>query len=357
MEKLNDKRRYLRTKTDSKSRDELELIDSELAEKYAETNYRKINEELKAFKGEDGGFNPRLRWKLKKKLSPKQSEPPTAMKDADGNLLTDDKDIVEESVKHYKKVFEDKAIDDNLKDHKKERQELCAKRLELAAKNKTPPWTIKDVKNATQNIKSGISKDPYGHPNELFKDGVAGDGLMQAIKELMNRLKDNPGEYSASMDICNVTSLYKNKGDKNMFDSHRGVFRTTILRNILERLIYNDEYNTVDSGLTDCNVGCRKKRNVRHILFVINAVTNSSKKGTDNPCDICVYQVRKCFDTLWMSECINDLYESGLTNDKLCLLFHANKSARIAIKSSSGVSERFTIHNKVMQGTVWAGLM
>ena len=133
------------------------------------------------------------------------------------------------------------------------------------------------------------------------------------------------------MDICNVTCLYKNKGDKNMFDSHRGVFRTTILRNILERLIYNDEYNTVDAGLTDCNVGCRKKRNVRDNLFVINAVTNSSKKVTDNPCDICVYDVRKCFETLSMSECINDLYEYGLTNDKLCLLFHANKSARIAI--------------------------
>ena len=28
-----------------------------------------------------------------------------------------------------------------------------------------------------------------------------------------------------------------------------------------------------------------------------------------------------------------------------------------AIKSSSGISERFTIHGKVMQGTVWAGLM
>ena len=94
-----------------------------------------------------------------------------------------------------------------------------------------------------------------------------------------------------------MTSLYKNKDDKNMFDSQRGVFRTTRLRNILERLIYND-----DSGLTDCIVGCRKKRNVRDNLFVINAVTNSSKNGTDNPCDICVYDVRICFDTLWMSE-------------------------------------------------------
>ena len=87
-----------------------------------------------------------------------------------------------------------------------------------------------------------------------------------------------------------------------MFDSQRGVFRTTRLINILERLIYNDEYKTVDSGLTDCNVECRKKRNVRDNLFVINAVTNSSKNGTDNPCDICVYDVRICFDTLWMSE-------------------------------------------------------
>ena len=58
-----------------------------------------------------------------------------------------------------------------------------------------------------------------------------------------------------------------------------------------------------------------------------------------------------------MSECINDLYESGLTNNKLCLLYNANKNARIAIKSASGISERFSIHNKVMQGTVWAGLM
>ena len=177
--------------------------------------------------------------------------------------------------------------------------------------------------------------DPYGHPNEVFQNGVAGVGLLSAITALINKLKDNPEEYPASMDICNVTSIYKNKGDKSDVDSHRGVFRTTTLRNILERLIYNDEYHTVDSGLTDCNVGCRKKRNIHDNLFVINAVMNSSNKGTDQPCDICVYNVRKCFNTLWMSECINYLYESGLTNDKLCLLYFTNKSARVAIKSPS----------------------
>ena len=38
----------------------------------------------------------------------------------------------------------------------------------------------------------GISKDPYGHPNKIYKDGIAGKDLLQAITMLMNKIKDNP---------------------------------------------------------------------------------------------------------------------------------------------------------------------
>ena len=118
-----------------------------------------------------------------------------------------------------------------------------------------------------------------------------------------------------------------------------------------------DEYGRIDQNLTDSNVGCRKKRNIRDNLFVMNAIMNSSKRGTDEACDVCVYDVKKCFDNLWLSECINDLYKAGLTNDKLCLLYYSNLHARIAVKSINGISERFTIENIVMPRTVWAGLM
>ena len=318
---------------------------------------KKIKDELKEVNWEDGGFNPGKFWKLEKKLSPRQSDPPTAMKDLEGNILTSDKEIIAEAARHYRSVFEETTIDKNLNDYKSERGKLCKMRLQKASQNKTPPWSICDVKNAIKDLNTGISKDPHGQPNEIFKEGVAGAGLIEAITKLMNLLKDNPEEYPECMDICNVTSIYKNKGDRNVFDAHRGVFRTTTLRNILDRLIYNDEYSTVDSNLTDCNVGSRKKRNIRDNLFVMNAIMNASKQGVDEPCDICVYDVRKCFDKLWMSECINDLFEAGLTSDKLCLIYYSNKTARIAIKTPSGISERFSIYEKVMQGTVWAGLM
>ena len=63
--------------------------------------------------------------------------------------------------------------------------------LEIAAENKTPPWTVEDVICATKHLNSGISKDPYGHPNELYKDGVAGQDLIKAVTTMMNKIKYN----------------------------------------------------------------------------------------------------------------------------------------------------------------------
>ena len=123
---------------------------------------------------------------------------------------------------------------------------------------------------------------------------MAGDGLFRALVILMNKLKENPKEYPKAMELCNVTSIYKNKGNRNKFDSHRGVFRTTALRNIMDRLLYIDEYGTIDQNLTDCNVGCRKKLNIGDNLFVVNAIMNSSKKGVDEACDVSVYDIRTC---------------------------------------------------------------
>ena len=52
--------------------------------------FNKINDEINGIQGDEGGYNPGHLWKLKKKLSPKHSEPPIAMKDGDGNILTNE---------------------------------------------------------------------------------------------------------------------------------------------------------------------------------------------------------------------------------------------------------------------------
>ena len=51
------------------------------------------------------------------------------------------------------------------------------------------------------------------------------------------------------------------------------------------------------------------------------------------------------------------MYEAGMKNDKLALIYSSNTNANIAVKTSSGTTPRFNIQKIVMQGTVWAGLM
>ena len=128
------------------------------------------------------------------------------------------------------------------------------------------------------------------------------------------------------------------------------------LRSILEKLIYNDEYTNVDSNLTDCNVGARKKRNIRDNIYVLNAIMNDAINGSKEPVDIGIYDIDKCFDPLWLDECINDMFEAGLQNDKLNLLYLMNESANIAIKTPNGMTERIILKKIIMQGTVWGSL-
>ena len=71
---------------------------------------------------------------------------------------------------------------------------------------------------------------------------------------------------------ANITSLYKGKGEKSDMENQRDIFRVSVFRFILDRLIYNDEYQNIDHHMSDSNGGARKERNIRDNLFVLNGV-------------------------------------------------------------------------------------
>ena len=116
-----------------------------------------------------------------------------------------------------------------------------------------------------------------------------------------------------------------------------------IFRSILDRLIYNDEIDKIDANLTDNNVGARKHRNIRDNIIVMKALRNSISKESWEALDFQIYDIEMYFDKLWLHEVINCLYEAGLKNDKLPLLFLENANAQVAIKSNGKLSTRVNI--------------
>ena len=151
---------------------------------------------------------------------------------------------------------------------------------------------------------------------------------------------------------------YLSSQEKSFFfgENYLVIFRLQVLRSILDRLIYNDSYYTIDSNLTDGNVGARKQRSVRDNIFVIGAITNSVVNGKQAPIQVQVVDVIKCFDKLLLQDCINPLYEAYINNDQLNLLYIDNKNAQIAIKVNGKLSSRINVSDVAMQGSIWGSL-
>ena len=151
------------------------------------------------------------------------------------------------------------------------------------------------------------------------------------------------------------TPLHK-KSCKKDLKNYRGVFRVQVLRSILDRLTYNDSYYTIDSNLTDGNVGARKQRGVWDNIFVMSAISNSVINGKCTPIRVQVMDIGTCFDKFWLQACINSPFEAGLTNEKLNLLYIENRNAQIAIKVNNKLSTQINVKDVIMQGSVWGSL-
>ena len=72
--------------------------------------------------------------------------------------------------------------------------------------------------------------------------------------------------------------------------------------------------------------------------------------------DIELFDISKCFDKLWLKECLNDLYEAGLSSSNLNLLYEGNKECFLSIKLPGSKTKRIKLKDLVMQGSVWGPL-
>jgi hypothetical protein len=137
--------------------------------------------------------------------------------------------------------------------------------------------------------------------------------------------------------------------------NERGVFIVTIYRSILMKLINRDISDIVESHMSDSQIGSRRNKSVRNHIWVLNAViTEALSKKDKTPVDVQVLDVKQCFDGLWTKECLNDVFQAGVQDEKLALIYEASKSAHFAVKTPVGLTKRSTVKEKILQGDVLA---
>ena len=225
---------------------------------------------------------------------------------------------------------------------------LCSIRLEACSMSKSSAITRGKLDKVLKKLKSNKASDPHGLINEMFQFDNIGDDLKESLFLLYRKIKDDLN-IPEVMEHANITSIYKGKGAKNDLLNERGIFSINIFRSILLKLIYNDEYECIDSHMSDSNVGGRKRKNIRNHLFVVYGIINEAIKDKTNV-DIEILDYKQCFDSMWLEETLNDLFEAGLQNDNLNVINKLNEKNKVSVKTPHGLTERVIIEKVVMQG-------
>ena len=150
-----------------------------------------------------------------------------------------------------------------------------------------------------------------------------------------------------------ITSIYKQKGDKSSLENDRGIFNVTKPRSIIDKLLYNDIYDGIDSNMSSSNCGGRKKRSIRDNLFIFYAIINDALRFLKVDIDIQFYDLKQAFDSMWFEETMNDLWDTmEQRDDKFALIAEMNKECNIFVKTPVGDTELFTLYETEQQGTV-----
>ena len=107
-------------------------------------------------------------------------DPPTAMKDSKGNLVTEPDLIKEMAINaHVVERLSSRPMTSELTELKNMKEKLCATRLKIAAHKKTRPWSLKDIDVVLKGLKKDKSRDPLSLANEIFRYEIVGDDLKQ----------------------------------------------------------------------------------------------------------------------------------------------------------------------------------
>ena len=128
------------------------------------------------------------------------------------------------------------------------------------------------------------------------------------------------------------------------------------MRNILDKIIHLEDQETINGNMSQYQVGNQKKRSIRDHTLIIHAVLHEAR-SKNIQIDIIFTDIKQCFDSVWLEEAINDLYLSGIDSRNLNLLYESNTSTSMCVESSLGKSDRVTLNNIVMQGSVSGGTL
>ena len=264
--------------------------ENKLSQLTSKLNKMKLENITKGMGALDGNFCQNNFWKIKNQVLLRSTDPPIAMRDKKGNLVTSPMALKQLYLETYIERLRPAKMSQDFNDIFQMKAELWRRRNELMKMKKTEPWNYSQFEASLNRLKSKKSRDPHGMIGEIFKHEYSGQDLRNALLLCFNKVKKEM-VIPEFMTLSDITSIYKRSGSKQEMDNQRGIFNLTIFKKLMDYLLFEEMYDGIDAVISDSNIGGRKERMAKDHLFVAYGFINSVKNDDDESIEIQIFDV------------------------------------------------------------------
>ena len=97
--------------------------------------------------------------------------------------------------------------------------------------------------------------------------------------------------------------------------------------------------------------GGKQNRSTVDNLFLLTAVIDHAAYRNSSII-LTLYDFKTCFDSLWLEDCLNVLWDARIQNELFSIIYQLNKTCCITAQTPFGPTDQLMVENLVKQGTV-----
>ena len=326
------------------------LINMHIENHQKEENKQRMISVANRIKSEKG-FDGSAFWEFNKRSKGKKNEAATAMKNEKGEITENPEEILKIYKNFYEKLLSGREMTTEAgKQVENMVNKYVDELVKQADRSRMQPFTEDEYKTVKKSLKAGKAPDLQGWRYEIVKH--AGEDLDKSILKMVNELATNNMVVEEWAEMI-IKSIGKGKGDQQTMHSKRGLFLTNIVSKVMEKLIKNRTKDQVEEGITPFQCGGVKRRGIGDNLLIVNTVIEEFR-AENKDLYILFADLEKCFDQLWLRDCIKEAVQAGMPIAEAVYIFKMNCQVRVMIETPVGKTETFELTEIVRQGTVSA---
>ena len=117
--------------------------------------------------------------------------------------------------------------------------------------------------------------------------------------------------------------------------------------------IQNENKN---ENMSQMQTAGRKQRSAVDNLIILNSIIENQRQYK-NKTYIFFADPKKCFDKLWLKDCLIEMYNLGYSPGTIRSLYEINKTSNIVVDTPVGKTSSITVEEVVKQGTIFGPIM